>query len=294
MQKIADSHKSLIGITVALTGFALISFLADKRKQNIRKKELLLKSKYYLKILKKFRREFYAVFIYVKSLVEDINLVLKKDPLFQDTIHVSEIVKEKLFAKDSYYKILVFSIEERVFDQFNIKNSRLFQKDCAELAGYDPYIDALMKDIRGHFKSALSGQIIAPNLTMPVEITKELVIKTMVELHSLELEKMTSSFLQKNKLNKVNKVQFYAGMDLAEGRLSIFQKNGFDDSDDFHPDELLAFSIEYFGNKDKYFDIKVKTIESISKNGKNDVLAGNMSQEKLDSLKEEFRVILED
>lgn len=275
---------------VGLPAILLFSIRAKIKKEK-EMEDLRQNAKKYLQILKRFRKEFYAVFVYVQGMVQNVKQVTSKDAFFTDTFKISEIVQKQLFVKGSYFLKLIASIEERIHEEFKIQDHLVFKKNCLTLSKEDPIIDSLIKDLRSQFKSALTGKIIDPVMDLTNTIDLQTVLRTVYDLNVNEMTLINDGIHPKYKLSEKEFNSSLAQLSLADHRQIILRKNGFDAFEDIHSEHLLVILTSLYEKMDEQFCFKMKGLKQINKTFKEKMMAGKLNQGEFENLLQQLHQI---
>jgi len=196
-------------------------------------------------------------------------------------------------SKDSYFKKLVTSIEERIYREYKIDNPTEFMKDCEDLSTVNPLIDSLCKEISSRLKRSLTGTTFELPLSVIDKFPIDIVTKANSELAKIELGLMYQSFSTSKNNHKFESSKFLSKVNMAEERMKILRENGFDYSEDYHAEEILSNALIFYTKKDIYMKLKMQTIETLKNHSREEMESGSFTEDQLEQIKIEISQISE-
>jgi hypothetical protein len=280
------NNKLVIGIAAVIVGLSIPAYTWWQRQKEKRREQLLTQAPLYAQILRRFRREFYPVFEYLKALANTIQQQHNRN-LDPRAINVEKEIKRAISPPNSVFNLLMGSAVERVYEEFEITDPAKFERECKELATLDVHIQFLWTDIENMRRRARAGigEIAPVSGSVLNNLSKQLTFQTQKQLVWDEIQARYSVAGQHCGWTTKAQRDAITDLELAKMRLEVLDQNGFNNDEDIHSELLFAEAINHFSTLDNYFRINIEALDTILQRVRQDFQAGTLRATPLASIR---------
>jgi hypothetical protein len=212
-----------------------------------------------LKILKKFKRNYYPIYKYLWLMSTRVTAGYR-----QRFGRVPEQIKKSLKislvdANPDFHK-LISKMEDEIFAEFDINDKKLFEKTVNHYQKTDKEIREIMNKIQDDVAKACSGVKVVDKVPLPDFVTKEKIIemyKTMIYEILIMLNDFLTDYVSKHQFINPTDEGFNKELESVLKtepiRKRILTQHKFDYSEKYHENLIYASAMKQFSESDPEF-----------------------------------------